>query len=269
MLSATINIDSFEITCPICQDYLVSPISYQCGHNVCKLCNFQIQNHKCPMCRSQFNKKNIDTNKLLSKLLSGIIENYSDLVKDMDTKIKNLENLKMYYKTKRSKTIKNLINEYLNEKLFVSIDELISNFCNLNSGSNNYAEIEIKLILRDKFLSCKTEKNIIIYQKDLHGKSDVINKIHKSDLFNEKEKELFIINLIKPMRQFYLLTNKKLLPINNIILNIDELCVWFKLMESTIKEDIQNNSHYESSDEDDYDDDYEDDTENYDSEDEY
>ncbi|XP_039769323.1 E3 ubiquitin-protein ligase TRIM39-like [Ornithorhynchus anatinus] len=50
----------FEVTCPICEDYFLDPVSIFCGHNFCRKCiNFWVDEssdelYPCPVCRRLF-----------------------------------------------------------------------------------------------------------------------------------------------------------------------------------------------------------------------
>ncbi len=71
--------------CTVCCNFLVCPISLQCGHTFCMRCIFQLTNDLCPCCRYDFGDKDgFGTNKALESLLRLCVPNYSDLQLESD-----------------------------------------------------------------------------------------------------------------------------------------------------------------------------------------
>ncbi|XP_043828222.1 probable E3 ubiquitin-protein ligase TRIML1 [Dromiciops gliroides] len=64
-----------EVTCPVCMDYFIQPVTLGCGHSFCRLCLLGSweevdQASFCPDCRRSFQMRDIEPNYRLRKLSS-------------------------------------------------------------------------------------------------------------------------------------------------------------------------------------------------------
>uniref|UniRef100_A0A803SMU7 Zinc finger protein RFP-like n=1 Tax=Anolis carolinensis TaxID=28377 RepID=A0A803SMU7_ANOCA len=61
-----------ELSCPICLEYFVEPVTISCGHNFCQSCLDQCWEGKeasCPQCRKKVQKRDIRPNRQLANLV--------------------------------------------------------------------------------------------------------------------------------------------------------------------------------------------------------
>ncbi|CAM5091309.1 unnamed protein product, partial [Natator depressus] len=70
-----------EATCSICLEYLMAPVTIDCGHNFCQACITQYCEQRkpesgtkfpCPECRALFQKGNFRPNRQLANILESI-----------------------------------------------------------------------------------------------------------------------------------------------------------------------------------------------------
>ncbi|XP_016013478.2 E3 ubiquitin-protein ligase TRIM21 [Rousettus aegyptiacus] len=64
-----------EVTCPICLDPMVEPVSIECGHSFCHECISQVGKDGgsfCPVCRKKFLCKNFRPNRQLANLVNNL-----------------------------------------------------------------------------------------------------------------------------------------------------------------------------------------------------
>uniref|UniRef100_H2YSD4 RING-type E3 ubiquitin transferase n=1 Tax=Ciona savignyi TaxID=51511 RepID=H2YSD4_CIOSA len=87
-MASTSTYDLDDISCPICLDIFIQPISLVCKHELCKLCYedyFLKADFRCPLCKkrlSSWARKNPSTESLINKKKWVAIQNmYPDLVK--------------------------------------------------------------------------------------------------------------------------------------------------------------------------------------------
>lgn len=64
-----------EVTCPICLDPIVEPVSIECGHSFCHECISQVGKDGgsfCPVCRKKFLCRNFRPNRQLANLVGNL-----------------------------------------------------------------------------------------------------------------------------------------------------------------------------------------------------
>ncbi|XP_004478453.2 E3 ubiquitin-protein ligase TRIM21 isoform X1 [Dasypus novemcinctus] len=64
-----------EVTCPICLDPFVEPVSIECGHNFCQECISEVgKEHggSCPICRKKFLLRNLRPNLQLANVVNNL-----------------------------------------------------------------------------------------------------------------------------------------------------------------------------------------------------
>ncbi|KAL4430083.1 hypothetical protein ABPG74_013530 [Tetrahymena malaccensis] len=82
------------LECPICMDYLVSPVQTQCGHTYCEICLTEalLKQNICPMCKKLVPNFNFVIDTLLDGLVKQYVESYND-----DNKEKYIQRRKKYF----------------------------------------------------------------------------------------------------------------------------------------------------------------------------
>ncbi|KAL4476822.1 hypothetical protein ABPG72_010659 [Tetrahymena utriculariae] len=75
------------LDCPICMDYLVSPVQTQCGHTYCEICLTEalLKQNICPMCKKVVPNFNFVIDTLLDGLVKQYVESYNDENKEKYT----------------------------------------------------------------------------------------------------------------------------------------------------------------------------------------
>lgn len=73
---ATLQVFQRELTCPICMNFFLDPVTIDCGHNFCRSClSLNWEEVKtpmcCPMCKEMSEKTNFKTNDVLKKLAAA------------------------------------------------------------------------------------------------------------------------------------------------------------------------------------------------------
>ncbi|XP_012412630.1 E3 ubiquitin-protein ligase TRIM21 [Trichechus manatus latirostris] len=66
-----------EVTCPICLDPFVEPVSIECGHSFCQACISEVGKDGggvCPACRHKFLLRNIRPNRQLANMVNNLRE---------------------------------------------------------------------------------------------------------------------------------------------------------------------------------------------------
>ncbi|XP_008052637.1 E3 ubiquitin-protein ligase TRIM21 [Carlito syrichta] len=64
-----------EVTCSVCLDAFVEPVSIECGHNFCQECISQVGKDGgsvCPVCRNRFLLKNLRPNRQLANMVDNL-----------------------------------------------------------------------------------------------------------------------------------------------------------------------------------------------------
>lgn len=64
-----------EVTCPVCLDPMVEPVSIECGHSFCNECISQVGKGRgsvCPVCRNKFLLRNFRPNRQLANLVDNL-----------------------------------------------------------------------------------------------------------------------------------------------------------------------------------------------------
>lgn len=64
-----------EVTCSICLDPMVEPMSIECGHCFCKECIFEVGKNggsSCPECRQQFLLRNLRPNRHIANMVENL-----------------------------------------------------------------------------------------------------------------------------------------------------------------------------------------------------
>lgn len=91
-----------DVTCPICMEILVDPVTIDCGHNFCLLCirrdGKTSENIKCPLCQCSVGKNTFRPNKLLASLAEKIqTMNPDDLQQEKEESRCQKHKKKLYY----------------------------------------------------------------------------------------------------------------------------------------------------------------------------
>ncbi|XP_006885772.1 PREDICTED: E3 ubiquitin-protein ligase TRIM21-like [Elephantulus edwardii] len=76
-LSGAMERMSEEVTCPICSNLMVEPVSTECGHNFCKECIFQVgrdRDSACPVCQRPFLLSNLQPNEELASKVDNLTQ---------------------------------------------------------------------------------------------------------------------------------------------------------------------------------------------------
>lgn len=146
----------FDLSCPVCLELIVEPITLPCGHNICMYCEDHVQfenNAKlCCICRHSYNivpKINIDLHTILMNMNEEKYKSRMDYVSN-----KRMIDIwqKRYFSDKRSKLLQKKIVHLVDTNQKMYYDDLVND---LSKYSNN-------------------EKEILIALKYLHEKEDVI-----------------------------------------------------------------------------------------------
>ncbi|KAM9658621.1 E3 ubiquitin-protein ligase TRIM21-like isoform 1-T1 [Trichechus inunguis] len=64
-----------EVTCPLCLDPFMEPVSIECGHNFCRACISEVGKDGgsvCPLCRHKFLLRNIRPNRQLANIADNL-----------------------------------------------------------------------------------------------------------------------------------------------------------------------------------------------------
>lgn len=109
---------SLDLTCCVCLEELVAPISLGCGHNIDIRCFAQLKDRggtkTCPMCRWEFNNSDsYGINMVLAQLLKQHNPKYDSMERDHTRFVKSIKIFDKYRKSSRFKKLKKLVYSYL------------------------------------------------------------------------------------------------------------------------------------------------------------
>lgn len=69
------------VSCPVCMDYMTSPVTLPCSHTYCQECIEEVikssTKHNCPLCQKTFTKKNMSA---VSKTLEPVISSIKNFI---------------------------------------------------------------------------------------------------------------------------------------------------------------------------------------------
>lgn len=76
-MTSTMSLEKMweEVTCPICLDPMVEPVSIECGHGFCKECISEVGANGgglCPVCRHKFMLRNVRPNRQVANLIDNL-----------------------------------------------------------------------------------------------------------------------------------------------------------------------------------------------------
>ena len=178
----------FNISCPVCLELIVEPVTLPCGHNLCKFCeeNIEYENNekKCSVCRSYYNiepKINIDLHNILMNVNKD--EYGNRLIKINHQRMMNIWGTK-YFNERRFKMLLKRIVNLVDTCQKISYDELLKKIIGFD-----YKEIIIGL----RHLN---ERDDIIIMDD-----DIISVIDLERYL----KDLLALNILSVDKALYLI----------------------------------------------------------------
>lgn len=192
-----------ELTCPICSDLFIKPITTHCGHTFCSVCltTSTSSDSRCPMCRTDIIVDKISNNVVLCSMLDKI-------------KSKNYIERKQAYEIKESIAI--LISSILNNEKYVELYNAIykliydalsinlDDLCEILFGEKYHIVFMLLLkalnsyiIVFDDIAIFRTNIHMYVEEyKDLLDKNDIIwlYNIRLNVITNEKQNYLTEFN---------------------------------------------------------------------------
>lgn len=170
-----------DIKCPICLDNIIQPISYECGHNVCKYCHKSMilsgRTQKCSECRQLLIVKKYHINKMFERIIQTKIKDYNEQVESKKkyykkTKLINKYENSIYYKRLRYNFYNNFIS-------YITYSDLLSKYENINYELDY---ILYELIQNKHIIIC--QDYIIKIEKSENFLSEKYDQLSKEDIFN-------------------------------------------------------------------------------------
>ena len=123
-------------TCVVCVEPLVLPISYQCGHTVCKGCSWRLKRKLCPVCRRTI-KRHGHVNTVLEDFLKKENSNYEAQAKELETALELERCHTMYLKSPRYNSRCMMMMNIINKKSYMKVTEI----GDIMACSGQYTEI--------------------------------------------------------------------------------------------------------------------------------
>jgi hypothetical protein len=137
-----------KITCSVCIDELIAPVTLPCGHTICYTCNSQLLKRLCPECRAEI-PKTCHISLLLDTVLSSIIDNYNLKKKSKLLQAERDSLIKKYSSSTRYYSLLSYIDLYLEVEGHATLETLLLICKRQNTSSFEPIADEILFILNN------------------------------------------------------------------------------------------------------------------------
>ncbi|XP_030050593.1 uncharacterized protein LOC115464344 [Microcaecilia unicolor] len=190
-----------EVSCSICLDYFIDPVSTECGHNYCRSCITQSwegieTNFPCPQCRKTSQQRILRVNRQLANITEMVkkLSGCSVRPKEEDQCEKHAEKLKLFCEEDQS-IICLICRESQDHKshTVIPIEEAVQEYKEKIKEQLKLLKMELKFL--QMFKSNEERK-----EEDMRNDTEIKRKKIESDFeelyqFLNEEKRIFLLRL--------------------------------------------------------------------------